>query len=104
MSVDERLRRAFEATDPTWSSRAPGALREVTARHRRRVVLQRAAAAVTAVAAVGVGVLALSWNTDDRSAPAPATELPTRESPFPLDGTWVSQPISRGDVRRAAAA
>jgi hypothetical protein len=107
MSVDDRLREAFGETDSSWQGRVPDALAEVTARHRREIVVRRVAAGAVA-AAVAVGAVAVAHGTGDTSAP-PITHTPSPSplpaaAEFPLDGTWTSGELGRGDVRRAAAA
>jgi hypothetical protein len=108
MSVDERLREAFGATDPAWQGRVPDALAEVSARHRRETVVRRVAAAGAVAAVVAVGAVAAVHESTDRSAPVPpATRTPSpgpAATDFPLDGTWTSGELVRADVRRAAAA
>ena len=104
MSVDDRLREAFGETDLTWDDRTAPALREVTTRERRERVFRRTAITVAAAAAT-VAVVLVVTNPGDRDqvpAPEPPTPTPTSEVADPLDGYWVSVPVTRADVRRAA--
>jgi hypothetical protein len=107
MSVDERLREAFSGTDPSWERRVPDALAQVVARRRRETVVRRAAAAGAVAAAVAVAAT-FAHETTDHSAPispispAPSPSTPAEVADHPLDGTWTSEPLTRGDVRRAA--
>ena len=106
MSVDDRLREAFGETDRAWEERAPAALAAVIARRRHESVVRRgAAAALVAAAAVATVAVTVSQRADD--APTPSEEPTTTPTdlgvePNPLDGTWVSEPLTRADVRRAA--
>ena len=106
MSVDDRLREAFGETDRRWDERVPDALAAVTARRRHETVVRRgAAAALVAAAAVATVAVTVSQRTDD--APSPSEDPTTPATGFgvepnPLDGTWVSEPLTRADVRRAA--
>ena len=105
MSVDDRLREAFAEADRSWDERVPAALAALTARQRRETAVRRGAAALVAAAAAATVAVAVSQRADD--APSP-TEGPTSPpaghgaEPNPLDGTWVSEPLTRADVRRAA--
>jgi hypothetical protein len=106
MSVDDRLREAFGETDRSWDEQVPAALAALTARQRRESAVRRgAAAALVAAGAVATVTVAVSQRADD--APSP-TEDPTSPptglgaEPNALDGTWVSEPLTRADVRRAA--
>jgi hypothetical protein len=104
MSVDDRLREAFGATDHSWDEQAPSALLEVTRRHRRERLTRRTVVTVAA-AAVTAAVMLVATNPGDRGevpAPQPPTPTPTSEVGNPLDGLWVSEPITRADVRRVA--
>ena len=106
MSVDDRLREAFGETDRSWDEQVPDALAAVTARRRHENVVRRgAAAALVAAAAVATVAVTVSQRAEDAPSPSddptsPATGL--GGEPNPLDGTWVSQPLTRADVRRAA--
>jgi hypothetical protein len=103
-SVDDRLREAFDATDPTWEHRVPAALLRVEQRHRRNTIVRRTVAACAVGAAVVAGAVAVTQGGADRSAP-PVTERPSRAAqPFPLDGTWTSGPVTDQDVHAAATA
>jgi hypothetical protein len=111
MSVDDRLREAFGETDRTWDEQVPEALAALTARrHRESAVRRGAAAALIAAAAVAAIAVTVSQRAGSNSDPAPEPKpTPTPSSTAgpgsetnPLAGTWVSQPISRADVRRAA--
>ncbi len=106
MSVDDRLREAFGEVDRSWDEQVPAALAALTARQRRETAVRRAAAAsLVAAAAVATVAVTVSQRADDAPSPSedpttPATGVGAK--PNPLDGTWVSEPLSRGDVRRAA--
>jgi hypothetical protein len=106
MSVDDRLREAFAETDRSWDAQVPDALAAVTARRRHESAVRRgAAAALVAAAAVATVAVTVSQRSDDAPTPSedptpPASDLGTH--PSPLDGTWVSGPLTRADVRRAA--
>jgi hypothetical protein len=106
MSVDDRLREAFGEIDRSWEEQVPTALAAVTARQRRETVVRRgAAASVVAAAAVAVVAVTVSQRADDTPSPSedpttPATSVGAE--PNPLDGTWVSEPLTPADVRRAA--
>ena len=106
MSVDDRLREAFGGTDLTWDDEVPTALADLMARRRHETVVRRGAgAALVATAAVAAVAVTVAQRADD--APSP-TEDPTRPptgvgaEPNPLDGTWVSEAVTRADVQRAA--
>ena len=106
MSVDDRLREAFGETDRSWDEQAPDALAAVTARRRHETVGttqgrrccggrgRRCDGCRDGVPAGGRRAVPLQDPT------TPATGL--GGEPNPLDGTWVSQPLTRRDVRRAA--
>ena len=103
MSVDDRLREAFAETDPTWDDRTAAALREVTVRERRERITRRTAVTMAAAAATAAVVLVVANPGDRDEVPAPEpTPTPTTEVANPLDGFWVSEPVTRADVRRAA--
>jgi len=110
MSVDDRLRDAFGETDRSWDEQVPDALAAVTARRRHESVVRRgAAAALVAAAAVATVAVTVSQRTDDAPSPSeepttPATTSTTApaEVPESLTGNWLSRPITRADVRRAA--
>jgi hypothetical protein len=104
MSVDDRLREAFGETDLTWDDRTATALQEVASRERRERLTRRTAVTVAAAAAT-VAVALVVTNPRDRDqvpAPEPPTPTPTSEVANPLAGHWVSEPVTRADVRRAA--
>ena len=104
-SVDDALRRAFEAVDDDWAALAPAMHSAVRTRHRRRTVAMRALVGATCAAAV-VGALSLSSDIDTRTVgpvdPPPASTSPS--STGPLEGTWISTPLDEQDVRAAARA
>ena len=109
MSVDDRLREAFGETDRTWDDQVPTALAELVARQRRETVVRRGTgAALVAAAAVSVVAVTVSQRTDDTPSPSHEPTSPTSTpsglgaQPNPLDGTWVSEALTRADVRRAA--
>lgn len=106
MSVDDRLREAFGEADRTWDDEVPTALAHLMARRRRETVVRRGAgAALVAAAAVAVVAVTVSQRADDTPSPThDPTGTPTDlgAEPNPLDGTWVSDAITRADVRRAA--
>ncbi len=106
MSVDDRLREAFGETDRSWDEQVPAALAALTARQRRETVVRRgAAAALVAAAAVATVAVTVSQRADDAPSPTEDPTSPTTglgAEPNPLDGTWVSEPLTRADVRRAA--
>jgi hypothetical protein len=96
MSVDDRLREAFAATDHTWDDRTAAALREVTVRERRERITRRTAVTLAAAAATAAVVLVVADPGDRDEVPAPEpTPLPTTEAGNPLDGFWVSEPVTR---------
>ena len=109
MSVDDRLREAFGETDLSWDEQVPAALATITARRRRETLVRRgtvaAVAAAAAVAAIAVS-LSQPGDQDPPPTPDPTPPVPTSTDagaqPNPLDGTWVSPPMTRADVRRAA--
>lgn len=96
MSLDDRLRDAFDLDDG-WVPR--GSLAEVRSaaqrQARRRWSVGAAAAAV--VLAIGVGV-ALSGDGTDRP-PAPAPPVETGDPRTVIDGRWTSEPLTRDRVR-----
>ncbi len=106
MSVDDRLREAFGEIDRSWEERVPVALAALTGRQRRDTAVRRGATlALVAAAAVATVAVAVSQRADDAPAPSkdpttPATGIGAE--PNPLHGTWVSGPLTRADVRRAA--
>jgi hypothetical protein len=109
MSVDDRLREAFRETDRSWDGDVPDALSALTARQRRESVVRRgAAAALVAAAAVAAVAVAVSQRAEqdssptDHPPPTPSSTAGVGAEPNPLDGTWVSEPVTRADVRRAA--
>ena len=107
MSVDDRLREAFGETDRSWDEQVPVALAAVISRRRHESVVRRgAAAALVAAAAVATVAVTVSQRTDDAPSPSddpttPATGL--GGEPNPLDGTWVSQPLTRADAQAGLA-
>jgi hypothetical protein len=106
MSVDDRLREAFRETDRSWDGEVPEALAALTARQRRENVarLKGISAAAAAVIAAVVLVVTNPRDNDQVPAPEPTTPTPTSaaESAKALDGSWVSDVLTRADVRRAA--
>ncbi len=109
MSVDDRLREAFGETDRSWDEQVPAALTALTARRRRESAVRRGAvAALVAAAAVAAVVVTVSQRGDQEPVPSPEPTTPASPTigagsePNPLDGTWVSEPVTRADVRRAA--
>jgi hypothetical protein len=109
MSVDDRLREAFGETDSSWDEQVPRALSAVTARHRHETAVRRGATAATVAAAAVAAVAATlsqrgggSTEPAPDPAPTPSTSAGPGSQTNPLDGTWVSSPITRADVRRAA--
>ena len=109
MSVDDRLHEAFGETDRSWDGQVPETLSALTARHRRETVVRRgAAAALVAAAAVAAVAMAVSQRAGQDSSPigeptpTPSATGGLGTEPNPLDGTWVSEPMTRADVRRAA--
>jgi hypothetical protein len=105
MSVDDRLREAFGETDRSWDEHTAAALHEVTSRQRRERVTRRTAITLTAAAATAAVVLVVTNPGDQDQTPAPEpppTSTPTSDVANPLDGHWVSEPLTRADVRRAA--
>ena len=107
MSVDDRLRQAFGETDRSWEAQVPEALAALTARHRHENVARRGgAAALVAAAAVATVIVVTTQGEDDSPqpapSPAPTQSVTTAAAGSPLDGTWLSGPLTRDDVRRAA--
>jgi hypothetical protein len=109
MSVDDRLRGAFGRTDRSWDEQVTKTLSALTTRHRRENVVRRgAAAALVAAAAVAAVAVAVSQRANQDSSPTenptptPSATAGVGAEPNPLDGTWVSEPVTRADVRRAA--
>jgi hypothetical protein len=106
MSVDDRVRAAFQETDHTWDEQVSDALAAVTARGRHeRAVRRGAAAALVAAAAVATVAVTVSQRADDAPEPAEGPTTPPTSVGAdldPLDGTWVSGPVTRADVRRVA--
>lgn len=110
-SVDDRLRQAFATADEEWVRRAPAAHVALLARHRRLRLVRRGTASALAAA---VGVVAFSIADGDPGtrtvepadrSPAPTSTAPTSTSPAganPLEGTWISAPVGRREVRAAA--
>ena len=105
MSVDDRLREAFGEVDRSWDEQVPATLAALKARKRRETAVRRGSAALVAAAAVAAVAVTVSQRADDAPSPSedptsPATDLGAE--PNPLDGTWVSELLTRADVRRAA--
>src|SRR3954469_14292618 len=111
MSVDDRLREAFAETDDRWEQLAPASLGLVRGRQRRQHAVRRGSVTVLATAAAVAAVAVAQAPGHERDpSPAPSPTSPTgvvtppaeRRAGSPLDGTWVSRPITATDVRRAA--
>lgn len=106
MSVDDRLREAFGETDRSWDEQVPDALAAVTARRRHESVVRRGgAAALVTAAAVATVAVAVSQRGDGSPTPSEVPTTPatsTGAEPNALAGTWVSEPLTSADVRRAA--
>jgi hypothetical protein len=106
-SVDETLRRAFDAADDDWDRRAEPARAVVLAQHRRQQVVRRGVTATALVGAAAAAVLVLGNDPAPRSrgvepaAPAPSTSA---SGVTALEGTWTSARLDVADVRDAARA
>ena len=111
MSVDDRLRTAFGQRDDSWEGLADEALREVSRRQARWVVVRRAGVAAALVAAVAVGAVAVTRDGEGGEA-APDPVGPPRQTqtgPTPtqttaLEGRWRSALLDEQDVREALEA
>ncbi|RYB96636.1 hypothetical protein EUA06_03490 [Nocardioides glacieisoli] len=105
-SVDDRLREAFATPDDEWVRRAPVAHRELRARHRRHQLVRLGVVSGLAAAAVVVAVAVVGGDPGTRTI-EPADPTPTSTAPAgaaPLEGTWISGPLGRPEVRAAARA
>lgn len=103
-SVDDVLHHAFQAQDDEWTRRAPAARDEVLSRHRRHQVLRRSIAG-SLVAASLVVALSLADGDPGTRVVEPAEPIPTSTAPAgatPLEGTWISEPLGKDEVYRAA--
>ena len=109
MSVDDRLRAAFGRTDRSWDDQVPAALADLKSRQRRDTAVRRGTgAALVAAAALAAVAVTVSQRADDAATPSDDPTSPSGpttgidELPNPLDGTWLSDAITKADVRRAA--
>ena len=106
MSVDDRLREAFRETDRSWDGAVPrrwplsphGSAARTSPVVRRSPRPPRPPRPIAAV----VLIVTNPGDHDQVPAPEPTTPTPTSAAANPLDGFWVSDVLTRADVRRAA--
>ena len=101
MPVDERLREAFGAHDPSWNAEAPEQLRRVHARRRREVAVRRGGAAVGLVAAAALAVAVVVSQPGTRTAPGPGrSSIATSPAPTDITGEWRTEQVTGPRVRQ----
>jgi hypothetical protein len=111
MSIDDRLRAAFEETDETWDLRADQALRQVRRRHARGILLRYGATVAAVAAAVVAGVVLLGTDrpggdtapdpVEPPTTPARVDDPPAASSRTVLEGRWRTAPLDENDLRMA---